>query len=248
MARQTRPTEHMTGLYFAREARGMSRSALVERSGVSKQQLSRLENGQIRLRLDHLKPFAAVLGYSPEQILLWGRFPGGAGHIESSDVLREDRPRDDSLGPPSGQVPELDTRAGLGGGGIPAREVRRDGRHADPLKNEGWLFPQSFLREQLHTSASRLLVLDTNGDSMAPTIMSGERVIVDTGHKTPSPDGLYAVRDTFGSIVVKRLQVLRASRPTQVKIMSDNPNHPSEETPLGDLEIVGKVLCCLKLF
>ena len=44
--------------------------------------------------------------------------------------------------------------------------------------------------------------------------MSGDRVVVDTGHKTPTPDGLYAIRDTFDCIVVKRLQVaaLGASR------------------------------------
>ena len=227
----------------------MSRSELVRLSGVSKQQLSRLENGQIRLRLDHLKPFASHLGYTPEQILLWGRYPGtGGSHVETSDVLRDEPPPEEFLGPSPGQVPELDTRAGLGGGGLPAREVRKDGSHTDPLKTEGWLFPKSFVREQLHTSAGRLLVLDTNGDSMAPTIVSGERVIVDTGHKTPTPDGLYAIRDTFECIVVKRLQVLRSSRPTRLKIISDNPNHPSEEAPLGDLEIVGKVLCCLKLF
>ena len=135
----------------------------------------------IRLRLDHLKPFAGPLGYTPEQILLWGRYPGtGGSHIESSDVLREEAAHDEPLGPAPGQVPELDTRAGLGGGGVPARELRKDGRHADPLKSEGWLFPASFVREQLHTSPSRLLVIDTTGDSMAPTIVSGERVIVDT--------------------------------------------------------------------
>src|SRR5580693_6965585 len=76
MARRSKPGSQHTGLYYAREARGMSRSELVRLSGVSKQQLSRLENGLIRLRLDHLKPFANALGYSPEQILLWGRFPG----------------------------------------------------------------------------------------------------------------------------------------------------------------------------
>ena len=241
----------MTGLYHARQARGMSRSELVRLSGVSKQQLSRLENGLIRLRLDHLKPFAGPLGYTPEQILLWGRYPGTGGvagsHVELSDVLREEAAQED-FGPAPGQVPELDTRAGLGGGGLPAREVRKEGRYADPLKAEGWLFPASFVREQLHASAARLLVLDTTGDSMAPTIMSGERVIVDTGHKTPTPDGLYAIRDTFQCIVVKRLQVLRSSRPTRVRVISDNPNHPSEEAPLGEVEIVGKVLCCLKLF
>jgi transcriptional regulator with XRE-family HTH domain len=250
MPRKIKPSKHYTGLYHAREARHMSRSELVRLSGISKQQLSRLENGQIRLRLDHLKPFANALGYTPEQMLLWGRYPGTpGGHIESSDVLRDDSGvHDDSHGPAPGQVPELDTRAGMGGGGVPAREVRREGRHADPIKSEGWLFPASFVREQLHTASSGLLVLDTTGDSMTPTIASGERVIVDTGHKTPTPDGLYAIRDTFGAIVVKRLQLLRSSRPTQVKIISDNVTHPSEEVQLSELEIVGKVLCCLKLF
>ncbi len=248
MARRSKAAKQMSGLYHAREARGMSRSELVKRSGISKQQLSRLENGLIRMRLDHLKPFAAVLGYTPEQILLWGKYPGTPGaHIESSDVLRDEAAHDEALGPKPGQVPELDTRAGLGGGGVPAREVRKDGKHADPLKAEGWLFPNSFVREQLHTSPGRLLVLDTTGDSMAPTIVSGERVIVDTGHKPPTPDGLYAIRDTFESIVVKRLQVLRSSRPTRVKVISDNPNHPGEEIPLAEIEVVGKVLCCLKL-
>jgi transcriptional regulator with XRE-family HTH domain len=249
MARKTKqPSKQWTGIYHARVARGMSRTRLVELSGVSKQQLSRLENGQIRMRLDHLKPFASHLGYSPEQILLWGRYPGtGGSHIESSDVLREDGANDE-VGPAPGQVPELDTRAGMGGGGVASREVRKDGKHADPVKSEGWVFPPSFIREQLHTAASRLLVLDTTGDSMAPTLMSGDRVIVDTGHKTPSPDGLYAIRDTFDGIVVKRLQVVRSSKRASVKIISDNSNHAAEEVPLNELDIVGKVLCGLKLF
>jgi transcriptional regulator with XRE-family HTH domain len=220
----------------------MSRSELVRLSGVSKQQLSRLETGLIRLRLDHLRPFAGPLGYTPEQILLWGRYPGtSASEASRGETDREPR------GPGPDQVPELDLRTGLGGE-PPARELLKDGRHADPLKNEGWLFPPSFVREQLHTSADRLLVLETTGDSMAPTIVSGERVIIDTGHKTPTPDGLYAIRDTFNCIVVKRLQVLRSARPPRVKIISDSKNHPSEEARLGELEIVGKVLCCLKLF
>ena len=247
MSRKIRTGKNMSGLFHAREARRMSRSELIRLTGVSKQQLSRLEGGHIRLRLDHLKPFAKHLNFSPEQILLWGKLPGTGDHIESSDILGDTPMRDDAVAPPKGQVPELDTRAGLGGGGVPSREVRKDGRHADPVKPEGWLFPPSFVREQLHTAATRLLVLDTNGDSMAPTILSGERVIVDTGHKTPTPDGLYAVRDAFGSIVVKRLQVMRSTKPTRVKIISDNPNHNNEESPLNELEVVGKVLCCLKL-
>ena len=66
----------------------MTRSELVRLSGVSKQQLSRLENGLIRLRLDHLKPFAPHLGYTPEQMLLWGQFPG----TEMPDSGRNQQP------------------------------------------------------------------------------------------------------------------------------------------------------------
>ncbi len=218
----------------------MTRSELVRLSGISKQQLSRLENGQIRLRLDHLKPFAPHLGYTPEQMLLWGHLPG-TGEERSSDRYHCGTPPSKAL---SAQVPELDTRVT---DGAPLRETRKGGARVDPVKSESWYFPLGFVHEQLHTSPEWLLVVEVIGDGMAPTIASGERVIIDTGHATPSPDGLYAIRDPFNSVVVRRLQVLRASRPTRVKVLSDNPKHPSEEAPLGELEIVGKVLCCLKL-
>ena len=83
---------------------------------------------------------------------------------------------------------------------------------------------------------------------MAPTIGAGDRVIVDTAHRTPSPDGLYAIRDTIGSVVIKRLQLVRSSRPSRIKVISDNAIHSTEEIPVSDLEIVGKVLCALKLY
>jgi transcriptional regulator with XRE-family HTH domain len=214
----------------------MSRSDLVRLSGVSKQQLSRLENGLIRLRLDHLKPFAPHLGYTPEQMLLWGRYPGTGG----TEPAHKETPT-----PASPSVPELDSRAGSSGSG--KRNTRKDGRHADLLKPERWVFPDSFVREQLHSSPERLLVIETDNDSMAPTLAPGERVIVDIGHKTPSPDGLYAIRDPFGTVIVRRLHALRSSKPTRVKVISDNPNHVGEETSLDEIDIVGKVVCRLKL-
>jgi transcriptional regulator with XRE-family HTH domain len=244
MARQIRSGRQFTGLYHAREARGMSRTELVKLSGISKQQLSRLEGGQIRLRLDHLKPFAPHLGYTPEQILLWGRYPG-TGELESSAAPRGHKGPKGSTGPALGQVREFDSRSG---DGARRRAVRKDGRHADPVKPEGWVFPESFVRDELRTTSAQLLVIGADGDSMAPTIAAGDRVVVDTGHRTPTPDGLYAMRDALKGIVVKRLQLLRSARPPRVRIISDNPSHPAEEVPINDLEIVGKVVCCLKLF
>jgi transcriptional regulator with XRE-family HTH domain len=233
MARKAKSESKKTGLYHAREARRMSRSELVRRSGVSKQQLSRLENGLIRLRLDHLKPFTNALGYSPEQILLWGRYPGTSEDETTVELVR-----------PSEQVPELAARSGADLGKL---QKRKEGRHVDRINSEGWFFPASFLREQLRASARQLLVVEAEGDSMAPTIMPGEKVIVDTGHKTPTPDGLYAIRDAFENVIIRRLQVLRATHSSRVKVISDNPKHAAEEVPLTELEIVGKAVCCLKL-
>jgi transcriptional regulator with XRE-family HTH domain len=235
MARKAKQTRQFSGIYHAREARHMSRTELVKKTGISKQQLSRLENGQIRLRLDHLKPFAAVLGYSPEQILLWGRLPHGLDNVEPDD-RRSNASGKSSGSKASAEVREIDTRGPLARGRVVSR-----------FKSEHWQFPESFVSEQLHTKSAELLVLEMNGDSMAPTIVAGERVIIDGGHKNPIPDGLYAIRDAFEAAVVRRLQVLRSATPTRVKIISDNPNHASEEIPLSDLEIVGKVVCCLKL-
>jgi len=244
MVKRGKPAREFTGLYYAREARGMSRSELVRRSGVSKQQLSRLENGLIRLRLDHLTPFAPHLGYSPEQILLWGRFPGTEGH--HFDAQPGGSTQNQLTASSSRGVPELDSRGEKGEG--TKRNIRRDGQHTDHLKDERWIFPDAFIRSQLHTSVERLLVLECDGDSMVPTIASGERVIVDVNHRTPSPDGLYAIRDMFGSIIFRRLQALRSTRPARIRVIADNPKHPSEEIPLNELDVAGRILCCLKLF
>jgi len=235
MAGKAKSRQQKTGLHYAREARGMSRSELVKRSGVSKQQLSRLENGLIRLRLDHLKPFANVLGYSPDQILLWGRYPGASG----AQIQGEAKGANE-------HVPELASRSESGTAHAKPRS-RKEGRHVERIKAEDWAFPASFVTNRLQTSAKNLLVIEAEGDAMAPTIMSGDKVIVDTGHKTPSPDGLYAIRDSFENVIVRRLQVLRAAQPSRIKVISDNSKHTAEEVALGDIEMVGKALCCLKL-
>jgi transcriptional regulator with XRE-family HTH domain len=236
MAKRSEGKPHKTGLFYAREARGMSRTKLVQLSGISKQQLSRLENGYIRLRLDHLKPYAKHLGYTPEQILLWGKLPGtGPGEIELGEARRKQAVLE--------MVPELDI--GTDAREKAAKSPRKSGR-SDTVKPDRWVFPPGFIHDQLHTSADRLLVMESDGDSMAPTITSGDRVIIDTGHNTPSPDGLYAIRDPFEGITVKRLQLLRSSKPPRVKVISDNPKHPPEEIALSEVDIFGKVVGCLK--
>src|ERR1700676_4057857 len=112
MAKRGSSAAQRSGLYHARAARGMSCTERVKKSGVSKQQLSRLESGQIRLRLDHLKPFAPHLGYTPEQILLWGRFPiSGEYPKNATDASPQQAGSAQSRGPNSEAIAEIDPRA-----------------------------------------------------------------------------------------------------------------------------------------
>lgn len=162
-------------------------------------------------------------------------------HLESSDIARgyQYRPEDGIL--------EIDVRAGLGGGGaLEGQDVRHDGDYADPVKSESWKFPARFMREEIRASESQVVILETDGDSMEPTIGSGERIIVHTGMRTPSPDGIFALRDRFGNIIAKRLQVLRSGDPPRVLIISDNKAHAPEEVGLDEITIVGRVLWGLK--
>jgi hypothetical protein len=148
---------------------------------------------------------------------------------------------------PPGAIVELDVRAGLGGGGIAEHAyVRRSGEltQVDGIKPEPWHVPFDFVRESFRVPVSRLVVLETIGDSMSPTIETNERVFVDVGHRIPSPDGIYAIRDRFGEIIVKRLQV----DGDRLLILSDNPRHLPRNVGLDEVEIVGKVVAGIKRF
>jgi len=231
----------------AREELGLSQSELARRMGVTRGAVGLWETtGQISS--ENIRKLAIDLGVNTE----WLETGRGRQSIEEprrvtlDELERNDEPFDETSKRPSG-ILEIDVRAGLGGGGYTADyEVRLDGDHADPVKSEGWQFPTRFMREEVRAPENRIIILETEGDSMTPTILSGDRVIVDTGHRIPSPDGIYALRDRYGAIIVKRLQVLRKGEPPQIRIISDNKSHDPEDVGADEIQIVGRVLWVLK--
>lgn len=193
---------------------------------------------------DEAARYARRFRVSPEY-LLTGRGTGPSGeHIDSAAIASDS----EYAGEPRLGIPEIDVRAGMGGGGLPADNVRVEGQHADPIKSETWQFPSTFVRNELRAPIQRLIVIETQGDSMSPTIEPGERLVVDTEHTRPSPDGIYALRDQFDLIVVKRLQVMRGEQRGRVRIISDNASHSPEDVALEDIAIVGRVVCGLKRY
>jgi phage repressor protein C with HTH and peptisase S24 domain len=218
-----------------REELGISRAAFAK--AIDYKNIAELEGSSKVKRPKKLKEISEAL-HSPQHWLLTGKGPRSLdeGELSAAAIISGGK-----------GIGELDAPAGHGGGGTTeSREVMVNGQYSDPLKDERWQFPSGFVREELRAPEHQLLVLEGLGDSMEPTIRSGDRSICHTGHKVPSPDGIYALRDRYGMIVIKRLQVLRKGDPPRIKIISDNPNHKDEEVGADEIEIVGRIIWVLK--
>ncbi|HEX5508776.1 MAG TPA: S24 family peptidase [Pseudolabrys sp.] len=231
----------------ARMAARLSQSAIAKKLGVSRGAPAQWETALNGISDENLAKWADICDVSLE----WLATAGGeipsfwSGRDQPVDEARRLSVIRFGKREPSG-IRELDTRGGMGGGGVIESRLRADGTHVDAMKDEVWIFPQAFIRESLRAPAPRLLVLEVQGDSMLPTINPGERVVIDTGHKIPSPDGIYALRDRFDLVVVKRLQVHKDE--PKVSIISDNPSHRTETVGLDEIHIVGRVVLGMRAF
>lgn len=103
-----------------------------------------------------------------------------------------------------------------------------------------WEIPKNYIESYLPNSES-LAIVRVIGNSMEPDLNAGDRVLVDTEHRTPSPDGMYVLWNGLG-VVIKQLQIVPRSSPPVVRIISINPTYPVDEVPLDDLVINGRVV------
>lgn len=181
-------------------------------------------------------------------------FNGEHDHISSEDVASTLSGKDhqkpfakSSLENYSGQlpgsVPEIDAKAGAGNGNVGETEVvtlRRGESYVGHKVVSEWVFPPAFLRHELRMQPGEIMVLEVVGDSMSPTLESGDRVMVDTTYSKPTPDGIYVIEEGDGPMV-KRLQLVRRTEPPEVRIISDNKHHEPYTLRLDDIRIIGRV-------
>jgi phage repressor protein C with HTH and peptisase S24 domain len=201
------------------------------------------------LRGPRLLKLAGILGVSAEWLAT-----GESGHIPSEDVAasmlsaesRENNGHstlENYKGEAPGAVPEIDARAGAGDGSVGESEIvslRRGESYVGHKVTAEWVFPSTFLRHELRVHPGDIMVLEVVGDSMSPTLESGDRVIIDTRHARPTPDGVYVIDEGDGPMV-KRLQLIRRSEPTEIRVISDNKNHEAYTLLLDQVRIIGRV-------
>ena len=109
-----------------------------------------------------------------------------------------------------------------------------------------WKIPADFLNS-MKMQSSDVYIIQAIGDSMNPTICSGDKLIIDTSTKgkKPSPAGIFAIWDGIG-INVKRIELIPNTDPQLLKISSDNPNHNPYERKTSECCIIGRVAAVIK--
>lgn len=142
---------------------------------------------------------------------------------------------------------QLDVTGGLGAGGVTIVSDGIPGRAGMTFAAEHvrdyWRLPE-MVRGAIGRRAAEIVVFPVQGDSMSDTLHEGDFVFVDTRHRVPSPDGIYALADEFGGVVVKRLEVISGPRDEEarIRIISDNPRHAARERLLSEVQIIGRVV------
>lgn len=200
----------------ARAAAGLTQTELAERISAAQSTVATWERGKNEPNLAQILRLGRVLHKSPE----WLAFA-----IDAADLA------DLSL------IPEIDINAVSssmelmvdGGGGGALKVISRYG------------FPSKDFRSLFGAHSERTVMVEVKGDAMAPTLMPGEKILVDTHDRNPSPPGLFVVWDGFGH-VVQRIQFIPHSTPPRVRISSDNTRYEAYERPLDEAFIEGRVV------
>lgn len=128
------------------------------------------------------------------------------------------------------EVSEYDALASAGGG------ISLDERKVGP-----WPFPADYLNGELRLQGADLALIRVKGDSMEPTLRSGDRILVDMTDKNVSQPGLFVLWDGDGR-VVKRVERIPAADPASLLLKSDNPLHGQYQVPAELVTIIGRVV------
>ncbi len=146
-----------------------------------------------------------------------------------------------------GGLPPPDPRAAAAGGLPPGAAphagrgaavwIERVGRAGAPPSG---LLMDASLVAALAANPSRLRVHLAEGDSMAPTFLSGDLLIADTAACDPLRDGLYLLAGDSGAIV-RRIAVHPATG--AITLLSDNAGYPSwKDVPVDTLHPIGRIV------
>jgi phage repressor protein C with HTH and peptisase S24 domain/DNA-binding XRE family transcriptional regulator len=127
---------------------------------------------------------------------------------------------------------------------VPVYDVEASAGHGAIVESEfvahSLAFPPEYLRRLTSTDPKNLRIISVKGDSMEPTLLDDDIVMLDESKRDLGFDGLF-VLEFDSRLHVKR--VARSPKPGHVKIISDNRAlYDPEDYALQDVRPIGKVL------
>jgi phage repressor protein C with HTH and peptisase S24 domain len=217
-----------------RRHRDLTLSELANATGTDKTQISRLETGRRRLTLEWLDRLAGPLDCRPEDLLR----PPPAAEAARGRIV----PSEPAAPAPSAQL----NFAGEDYAAIPAYDARAAagaGSHLDlpETVSARILFRMQWLRSVSRAPLELLAAIEIDGDSMEPTLRSGDTALLDLSEREPRrKDGLYVLRRE-GGLQVKRVSAHPVSG--RLTIRSDNTAYASyADVDPGAVVILGRVI------
>lgn len=220
-------------LVWAREQAGFGDKADFARAvGVNPTTYRAYENGQNGFA-KYAATFARRLGVTAEWLLEGGPKPVISEAIKSHARKEiEDRyPKFEETD--DVEIQQWDIAYGMGAGG-----------YLDiPVTGETHRFSESWIRQFTRAPASKLFFATGTGDSMSPTILDSDIVLIDTSeHEVRMADRIWAA--AYGQAgIIKRLRPMPNG---SVKILSDNQNVAPETAYDGELHVVGRVVAIVR--
>jgi hypothetical protein len=138
-----------------------------------------------------------------------------------------------NLAATAGLVPVtlLDLAVSAGPGAIPGSE--------QPVAQIG--FDPAWLNRLTAAGPDELNLVQVEGDSMAPTLLPGDDILVDRSDgEARVRDGIYVLR-MEDNLLVKRLTLHPVTR--RVTVQSDNPSYADwPDLALSDINLIGRVI------
>lgn len=144
-------------------------------------------------------------------------FPGFGGDDDSDEV----------------EIQEWDIAYGMGGG-----------TYLDlPVTGTKHKFSRTWLKHFTHSPPEKIFFGRGSGDSMSPTILDADIVIIDTSERE------IRVGDKIWAVVYGTTGYIKRIRPMPdggIKMLSDNPAVPPETAYDGEISVVGRVVAVVR--
>ena len=144
-------------------------------------------------------------------------------------------------------IPDIPPTRGVadGDGSIALKRINLgfamgDGTNLDDYVEEGTIdFDANLLRVITQSPPHRIVVADGVGDSMQPTLLDSDMIVIDTlQNQLNKWDRIWAM-SLHGAGAVKRLGPADRG---MVEVISDNPGIPNRTVKLEDVRIIGRVV------